>query len=136
MINTIHIAGATVAVTNGLLLKQLRSTCRLCGGHKAFGFHDTEIGTHSLRSGGAMALFLNDHPVHKIMIFGRWSSDAFLAYIRPQVLEWTNNMSADMIKHDSFLDASDSRRTHREDPRLRRQFNGPSIFVPRLHLFH
>jgi hypothetical protein len=135
-INTIHIAESTLRVTNSLLLKQIRSTCDLCGGHKTFGFHSTDIGTHSLRSGGAMALFLNDHPVHKIMIFGRWSSDAFLAYIRPQVLERTNNMSTDMIRHDSFLDASDSRRTHNEDPRLRRQIHGPSIFVPRLALFH
>jgi hypothetical protein len=106
--NTIHIAGTMVTVTNGLLLKQLRSTCRGCGGHKAFGFHNTEIRTQSLQSGRTMALFPNDHPVHKIMIFGQWSSDAFLAYIRPQVLEWTNNMSTDMIKHDSFLNTSNS----------------------------
>jgi hypothetical protein len=39
------------------------------------------------------------------MILGRWSSDAFLVYIRPQVLEWTNNMSCDMIHLDSFFDA-------------------------------
>jgi hypothetical protein len=72
-----------------------------------------------------------------IMIFGRWSSDAFLVYIHPQVLEWTNNMSRDMICHDSFLDATDTRRTHCEDPRVRQQpFNGPSILMPRLHLFH
>jgi hypothetical protein len=29
-----------------------------------------------------------------------------LVYIRPQVIEWTNNMSRDMIRHDSFTDAS------------------------------
>jgi hypothetical protein len=135
-INTIHIAGATLRITSNFLLIQIRAACKLCGGHQAFGFHPDDIGTHSLRSGGAMALFLNDHPVHKIMIFGRWSSDAFLVYIRPQVMEWTNNMSTDMIKHDSFTDVSDRRRTHREDPRVRLPFNGPSIIAPRLHLFH
>jgi hypothetical protein len=83
-----------------------------------------------------MALFLNDHPVHKIMIFGRWSSDAFLVYIRPQVLEWTSQMSKDMIKFDTFLDASDNRRAHIEDPQTRRLFNGPSVLTPKLHLFH
>lgn len=64
-----------------------------------------------------MSLFLMKHRVHKIMILGRWSSDAFLVYIRPQVLEWTNNMSCEMINNESFLDATDSRRTKPEDPR-------------------
>jgi hypothetical protein len=135
-ISTIQLAGKVVRITSALLLQQIRSTCFLCGGFKNFGFHPSEIGTHSMRSGGAMALFLNDHPVHKIMIFGRWSSDAFLVYIRPQVLEWTNQMSKDMIKFDTFLDASDNRRAHTEDPRTRRPFNGPSVLTPNLHLFH
>ncbi len=63
-INTIHIARSVVRVTGTLLLQQIRSTCHLCGGFKTFGFQPSEIGTHSMRSGGAMALFLNDHPVH------------------------------------------------------------------------
>jgi hypothetical protein len=70
------------------LLKQIRyTTYLLYSGHKVFRFCSIEIGTHSLRSGRAMTLFLKDHPVQKIMIFGRWSSDAFLVYIRLQVLE-------------------------------------------------
>jgi hypothetical protein len=115
-LNTLHIAGKTVSISGTFLLNLIQTTCRDFGDKKSFGFHYKDIGTHSLCSGGAMALFLHDHPVHKIMIFGRWSSDAFLAYIQPQVLEWTNNMSRDMIRHDSFLNASDTRRTHREDP--------------------
>ena len=51
-----------------------------------------------------MSLFLADHTPAKIMILGRWSSDAFLVYIRPQVMEWTNNMSEDMIGLDSYWD--------------------------------
>jgi hypothetical protein len=132
-INTLQLAGRTVSISSLYLLRQLRSTCRLGGGKPAFGFTPDDIGTHSLRSGGAMALFLHDHSVPKIMIFGRWSSDAFLVYIRPQVLEWTNNMSQDMIKHDSFIDATD---TQNEDPQTRLPFNGPSLLMPRLHLLH
>jgi hypothetical protein len=135
-LNTLTLAKKTVSISSKYLLQQLRFTCRSCGDIQTFGFTHKSIGTHSLRSGGAMALFLNDHPVHKIMIFGRWSSDAFLVYIRPQVLEWTNNMSRDMIRHDTFLDATDTRQTHQEDPRTRRPFNGPSILMPNLHLFH
>ena len=37
---------------------------------------------------------------------GRWLLQAFLAYIRPQVIEWTNNMTPDKICHDSLTDAS------------------------------
>ena len=40
------------------------------------------------------------------MLMGRWLSQAFLAYIWPQVIEWTNNMSQDMIRHDSYTNAS------------------------------
>jgi hypothetical protein len=54
-----------------------------------------------------MGLFLMNHSVAKIMMLGRWSSDAFLVYIRPQVMEWTNQMSGDMIVHDSFFDAGE-----------------------------
>jgi hypothetical protein len=38
-----------------------------------------EIGTHSIRLGAAMAMFLGGCPVFLIMMVGRWSSDAFLA---------------------------------------------------------
>ena len=44
-----------------------------------------------------MALFLQDHSTAKIMILGRWSSAAFLRYIRPQVMEWTADMSTQMV---------------------------------------
>jgi hypothetical protein len=37
------------------------------------------------------------------MILGCWNSDVFLVYIRPQVLEWTSNMSHDMTCLNSFL---------------------------------
>ena len=109
----------------------LRSTmrsnvCTLGGGTAVFGFAATEIGTRSIRSGAAMSLFLMNHSVAKIMILGRWSSDAFLVYLRPQVLEWTNNMSTDMLRNDSFFDATDSHRALASDPRTRtpRRFNG------------
>ena len=55
-----------------------------------------------------MALFLKNHSVEKIKILGRWSSDAFLVYIRPQVLEWTNNMSEDMARVGRFTDLADT----------------------------
>jgi hypothetical protein len=86
-----------------------------------------------------MALFLKDHATAKIMILGRWSSDAFLVYMRPQVLEWTNNMSRDMVSFESFLDVGlyDVASTH--DPRTRRRtihLNGRNsvMELPTFHL--
>lgn len=89
-----------------------------------------------------MSLFLMNHPVHKVMILGRWSSDAFLVYHRPQVLEWTNQMSCDMIHMESFFDATDPRRASSTDPRTRQKlFNGGDsdrhpIKMLEMHLHH
>jgi hypothetical protein len=40
-----------------------------------------------------------DHHPTKIMILGRWKSEAIMDYIRPQVLEWMNLMSQDMVAY-------------------------------------
>jgi hypothetical protein len=65
-----------------------------------------------------MTLFLDNISSTRIMLLGRWASTAFLAYIRPQVLEWTSNMSKSIIKIDSFLDPSSRNVTDdKDDPR-------------------
>jgi hypothetical protein len=66
-----------------------------------------------------MSLFLTNTQTDRIMILGRWSSNAFLAYIRPQVLEWTTNMSRSMVQIDSFFDAAD-------DPNYNTTETGPN----------
>lgn len=100
-----------------------------------------------------MALFLADEHAHKIMLLGRWSSDAFLTYIRPQVQEWTSGMSTNMLKHDSFHLADpniQNNKRHPSDPLLRNDqrsvlgslsasFHGSnpqSLSFPKFHLFH
>ena len=108
-LNTVWENGKETYITGERLRDSLRRTCTEMGGSDVFGFNGKDIGTKSLRSGAAMGLFLMNHSVAKIMILGRWSSDAFLVYIRPQVMEWTNQMSTDMIAHESFLDATDRR---------------------------
>jgi hypothetical protein len=57
-----------------------------------------EIGTHSIRSGVAIAMFLGRCPMFLIMMIGCWSSGAFLRYIRKQV-EDNHNVSRKMITH-------------------------------------
>ncbi len=41
-----------------------------------------EIGTHSIRLGAAMAMYLGECLVYTIMLISRWSSNVFLWYIR------------------------------------------------------
>ena len=82
----------------------MRKVCKKFGGKDTFGFHPEEIGNRSIRSGAAMALFLQNHSSDKIMILGRWKSKAFLDYIRPQVLSWTDLFSEDMISFDNFFE--------------------------------
>ena len=87
------------------LLQNLRRACALLGDRTTFGFSSQDIGTRSLRSGAAMALFLAGHPPANIMLLGRWRSTAFLQYIRPQILEWTSSLSPTMLHTDDYRDA-------------------------------
>ena len=45
-----------------------------------------------------MAKYLGECPVYTIMMIGRWSSDAFLRYIRKQVDKFSHNVSHRMIR--------------------------------------
>ncbi len=58
-----------------------------------------DIGTHSIRSGAAMAMVMGGLPVYMIMLMGRWSSDAFLKYIRKQIEQFSHDVSSKMIKN-------------------------------------
>ena len=72
-------------ITSALALKMLRSGTEKMG-FDALGFYPNQVGTHSIRSGGAMAYFLLPELSDSAVMFkGRWKSTAFLSYIRPQV---------------------------------------------------
>jgi len=74
-----------------------------------------DIGLHSVRASAAMAMYLNDIPVYTIMLIGRWSSDAFLRYIRPQVADFSRGVAKAMIKNSDYYHVPDS--APRDDPR-------------------
>ena len=61
------------------------------------GITSDRVGTHSLRSGGAMALKFAGAKPEEIMKMGRWSGVTFLMYIHDQIAEtsegWTQKMS-------------------------------------------
>ena len=66
------------------------------------GYDIARIGTHSLRSGGAINLAINgiDHAI--IMKIGRWSSNTYLRYIQSQIGELSHGLSAAMARPMRF----------------------------------
>jgi hypothetical protein len=70
-----------------------------------------------------MALYLKKRMVSTIMLIGRWSSDAFLLYIRRQIQEFSAGVSADMVSQENFFTIPDIA----EDPLDPRTSNNQSF---------
>jgi len=94
--------GSLLLFTGAQLLKCLRLAASIIR-PDSLGFTADKIGLHSAHSGAAMAMYLAGVPVFTIMLLGRWSSDAFLWYIRKQVKEFSTGISQKMIIHELFL---------------------------------
>ena len=92
-------------ITSDHVRTKLRAIVDLIG-FEELGFHKHEIGLHSIRSGGAMAMFLSGTAVIIIMRIGRWSSEAFLEYIREQVESFTLGVSQRMLQYETFFNLS------------------------------
>jgi hypothetical protein len=98
------------------------------------GIKKEDVGTHLIRSGAAMAMYLGECPVFMIMLIGRWSSDAFLKYIRKQVMDFSQNVAKRMLACQNFrripethtrVDPADPRvRNHPKNAKTRRNVRG------------
>ncbi len=93
-------------ITSKTILQHLRAACATIGS-ACIGCEPHEIGTHSLRSGAAMEMYLGEIPVYTIMLIGRWSSDAFLCYIRKQAEQFLRNVAKRMLNFCSFRHTPD-----------------------------
>jgi hypothetical protein len=114
-VNSFYNDGEKHLITGRLLLKQLRRATTTIG-KDTLGFSADQIALHSARSGAAMAMYLAGVPVYTIMLIGRWSSDAFLLYIRKQVQEFSRYISQKMISNENFFTIPE---ISNEDPRIR-----------------
>ena len=81
-------------------------------GKDELGFDETEVNTHSNRSATAMSMYLANVPVYTIMLLGRWSSDAFLRYIRTQVKDLARGISEKMLLTEDFYTIPDESANH------------------------
>ena len=98
-------AGSITRISADHVRSRLRAIVHLLGENE-LGFKQDDIGLHSIRSGGAMAMFLSGTAVIIIMRIGRWSSEAFLEYIREQVESFTVGVSQRMLQYESFFNLS------------------------------
>ena len=89
-------------LTSVYVRSRLRVIVTLLGVYE-LGFTKEDIGLHLIRSGGAMAMFLSGTSVIIIQRVGRWSSEAFLEYIREQVESFTLDVLKNMLKYEEFL---------------------------------
>ena len=95
-------------------------------------------------------MFLSGTPVYTIMLMGRWSSDAFMRYIRKQVLSLSHGIAAKMLTYEQFYTvpdfvhtAADGDTRHRSNTNLATtmNFNGTHVNLrrglhPTFHLNH
>jgi hypothetical protein len=110
-------------VTSENVINALRDSVVAIGEHR-LGITKDQVGTHSIRLGAAMAMYQGECAVFTIMLIGRWSSDAFLRYIRKQVMEFSQNVAKKMLTCQNFRHIPDiHRRIPQDDPR---QQNNPN----------
>jgi hypothetical protein len=131
--------GSLTQITSVQIKLQIRSAVAAIG-RPSLGFGPEDVGTHSVRSAAAMAMVLAGcQQTYIIMLIGRWSSDAFLLYIRKQIQELTANISEKMISLNQFHVLPPSV-THNHPSSLTTTLNfGPSqahrhVLTPSFHL--
>ncbi len=100
-ISTVLNHGIIEHVTSNHVIDALRDAVGAIG-EARLGFKKEDVGTHSIRLGAAMAMYLVECPVFMVMLIGRWSSDAFLCYIRKQVMEFSQNIAKKMLSCQNF----------------------------------
>jgi hypothetical protein len=79
----------------GDINKMIKTAVSLLGLDKK-GFPPEVVSSHSLRTGGAMAMHLNTIDRDKIQKQGRWSSDTFLMYIHEQISAFSAGLALKM----------------------------------------
>ena len=102
------------------VLKQLRDAAESVGVRR-LGFPVDRIGTHSIRAGAAMAMFLAGVPCETIQLIGRWRSRTFMKYLRIQVTASTRGVTTKMTSLGSFFTVTVSDDSDENDEETRTQ---------------
>jgi hypothetical protein len=84
------------------VLEQVRTATRAID-ERRLGFKAADIGTHLIRSGAAMAMYLTGVKVETIQMIGRWRSRSFMRYLRIQVPKTTRGVATCMTSQHIFF---------------------------------
>jgi hypothetical protein len=84
-------------IKNSEILNKLKIVVKTMG-KEDLGLNPNDVGTHSLRASYALILALMGAPDSKIMILGRWKSDAFMKYIKRQIIKMRDNTAFKAIR--------------------------------------
>ena len=98
---TFHDGDKFIKISLREILQEVRTAVDSIGIDE-LGFTSADVGTHSIRASLAMTMYLAKEPIYTIMLIGRWSSDAFLAYIEKQIKEFTKGVSTRMLLNKTF----------------------------------
>jgi len=107
-VSTFFNHGIIDQVTSDHMINALRDAVGAIG-EARLGFNKKNVGTHSIRSGAAMAMYLGECPVFMIMLI-----------IRKQVMEFSQNIAKKMLSFQNFRHIPDIHtRAPSDDPRIR-----------------
>ena len=99
---TYYDSGTVRKFDSNMVRVRLRAIVALVG-EEILGFTKEDVGLHSIRSEGAMSMFLGEVSEIIIQRVGRWKSTAFLEYIREQVENFTYGVSSKMLENEIFI---------------------------------
>jgi hypothetical protein len=107
-------------LTNGKMLKRSRLQELLALGAAATGVPPEAMGSHSLRIGGATALYRAGHDIETLKRFGRWNSSAVHSYLW-ETNERQRGLAANMVKTTGMMVTGQKPSTPGDAPQKPRQ---------------
>ena len=122
-------------ISSKAILRQLRMATTLAG-EERLGLRASSIGTHSIRSGAAMAMHLAGVPSETIQMVGRWRSQTFMRYLRIQVPDSTLGVAARMTSRQSFYTIATDSADERQPENGGNQVDSQSRDGPPLDNYH
>ncbi|KAI2503360.1 hypothetical protein MHU86_11080 [Fragilaria crotonensis] len=122
-------------ISSKSILRQLRMATTLAG-EERLGLQASGIGTHSIRSGAAMAMHLAGVPSETIQMVGRWRSQTFMRYLRIQVPDSTLGVAARMTSRQSFYTIAPDSADERQPENGGNQVDSQSRDGPPLDNYH
>ena len=98
--NPLHVAWQPITADH--INATLKKGAETHGLYTLFGYERSDISSHSLRAGGAMALHINGCTDLTIQKLGRWKGKSFEMYVHEQITAFSAGLSLKMSTHVPF----------------------------------